>query len=341
MTALATYPPAGQGMASFDPALQLGRAEPLGVGLKRVAMEQLKLAASGFFDDEADFGTAVHQSRKAIKRVRSLLRLIRGELKGEVFEFENRSLRDSARLLSDVRSSRAVVGAAGLIRDLYGELLAPGTFEELTVRLEHRRAMVELQAMEDPRTVGRVVRNLERAYGRYAAWPTDEEAMKPYGMGVRDSFEAIGPGLDVTYGRGRQDMVQAYASRRPDQFHAWRKRVKDLRHQMEFLAPLWPEVVVGTAMTADRLGLVLGEDHDLAELIALLGARPDLCPSPRERSLLGALAQQRRHELELAAEILGRRVYAERPESMVHRFGEYWGSRQMALSGHLDTLVVY
>ena len=149
------------------------------------------------------------------------------------------------------------------------------------------------------------------------------------------------PGLRGTYDDGRLGMVRAYRRGDPGDFHEWRKRVKDLRHQMEFLAPLWPEVVVGTAMTLNRLGDLLGEDNDLAELLGLLHERPDLCPNPRERSLFRALASQRRNELQLASEILGRRVYAEQPKSVASRFGEYWGARQMAINGGLDTLVVY
>jgi hypothetical protein len=45
--------------------------------------------------------------------------------------------------------------------------------------------------------------------------------------------------------------------------------------------------------------------------------------------------------LQVAAEILGRRVYAEEPKSVTSRFGEYWGARTMALQGSLDTIVVY
>ena len=135
--------------------------------------------------------------------------------------------------------------------------------------------------------------------------------------------------------------MTAYRRSTPEDFHKWRKRAKYLRHQMEFLAPLWPEVIAGVAVTLDRLGEILGEDHDLAELVSLLYERPDLCPNPRERSLFAALAQQRRSELHVAAEILGRRVYAEKPGSLQARFGEYWDSRQLAISQPLDTLVVY
>ena len=105
--------------------------------------------------------------------------------------------------------------------------------------------------------------------------------------------------------------------------------------------PLWPEVVGGMAVTLDKLGLVLGEDHDLAELLELLRLRPDMCPNPRERSLFAALVSQRRAELQIAAEVLGRRIYAEKPSSFRHRFGEYWDARTLALTAPLDTVVVY
>lgn len=341
MTALATYPTTDPGLASFDSQLQLGRSEPLAVGVKRVTMEQLELAASGYFDGESDFGASVHESRKAIKRTRSLLRLIRGELSERIYEYEDTSLRQTGGMVSEVRSAAAVVGAAALIRDLYGDLLAEDTFVEMIRRLSQRRDIIELRALEDPHLVGRVVRNLERAYNRYASWPTDEDAREVYGMGIRNSFDAIRPGLEGTYRTGRVEMVQAYEEPTARRFHQWRKRAKYLRHQMEFLAPLWPEVIVGVAMTLERLGLILGEEHDLAELLGLLRERPDLCPNPRERSLFSALAAQRRAELQTAAEVLGRRVYAEKPDSLSERFGEYWGSRQLAIASPLDTIVVY
>ncbi|HSM45506.1 MAG TPA: CHAD domain-containing protein [Acidimicrobiia bacterium] len=341
MTVLATTTPGEQDLAAFDTSLQLGESEPLGNGVKRVTMEQLEHAAGGFFAGDVGLRGAVHESRKSIKRVRSLLRLVRGELPGEIFDFENSSLQKTARLVAEIRTAQGVLDAATSIQDLYGELLAEGTFSDLIRRLSRRRDLTELNAVEDPNLVGRVVRSLERAYNRYGSWPTDPEARAVYGLGIRDSFEAVAPGLSTTYGTGRQSMVRAYQREGPEDFHEWRKRVKDMRHQMEFRAPLWPEVVVGTAMTLERLGNVLGEDNDLAELLTLLRERPDLCPNPRERSLFRALASQRRGELHIAAEILGRRVYAENPDSLTARFGEYWGARKMAIEGSLDTIVVY
>ncbi len=341
MTALATYSRNDTDVSTFDQRLQLGQAEILAVGVKRVTMDQLELAAGGYFDGEDEFAGAVHESRKAIKRIRALLRLIRPELSERVYEYEDHTIRDTARLVGEIRSVTAVTEAALLIRDLYGDLLADGTFEELTSRLSHRRDLIELHALEDPNLVTRVVRNLEKAYHRYSSWPTDPDAREVYGLGIRDNYASIEQGLHSTYGRGRKQMVAAYTTPTDENFHQWRKRAKYLRYQMEFLAPLWPEVVAGLAMTLDHLGMLLGEDHDLAELLALLHAQPELCPNPRERSLFSALVTQRRAELQVAAEILGRRLYAEKPSSLQHRFGEYWESRKMALEASLDTITVY
>lgn len=341
MTTLAAYAPTGQGLGAVDETLRLGHAEPLGEGLKRVSLEQFVHAAAGYLRGNGDFGVAVHESRKSMKRLRALLRLVRAELPDKIFRFENRSLRDIAHVVSPIREAAAFVEAAHIICDLYGDLLAEGTFDEMVVNLTKRREGMETRALEDPSLVPRVVRDLERAHNRFAAWPTDPEARDAYGVGIRDDYSAIRPGLHATYEKGRRNMVDAYHTRTAADFHSWRKRVKDLRHQMEFLVPLWPEMIASLASTLDRLGGILGEDHDLAELMRLLAIEPELVPDPTERSLFAALANHRRRELQTAAEVLGRRVFADKPGSLSGRFGEYWESRTLALGAPADTIFIY
>jgi CHAD domain-containing protein len=133
-------------------------------------------------------------------------------------------------------------------------------------------------------------------------------------------------------------MVAAYKRPNSEHFHLWRKRVKYLKHQMEILTPMWPEVMIGMAITLDRIADLLGQDHDLAELLQLLSDRPDLCPNPMERSLMNALAQQRRSDLQTASRILGRRIYAESASSLSGRLESYWEAMEAARAVRLTSL---
>jgi CHAD domain-containing protein len=256
--------------------------------------------------------------------------LIRSEVGEKVYRYENSTMRDTSRLLSEVRTSAVLVNGAEDIRDIYAPILAPHTFQEVVERLTSHRDRMEQRAMEDPDVVPRVVSNLERARQRYESWPTDGEARDVYGVGIRNAYLAIGPGLKRTHARGRAEMVAAYRKPSAAAFHLWRKRAKYLKHQMEILTPVWPEVMIGMTLTLDRIAEVLGQDRDLAELLETLANRPDICPNPLERSLMSALAEQRRSDLQTAARILGRRIYAERPEGFAGRVGAYWESMDLA-----------
>lgn len=320
------------------PSFRLQGGEPLGAGLKRLSLGAIDEAIAGFYDGEDLFREAVHTSRKATKKVRALLRLIRSEVGEKVYRFENAAMRDTSRILSEVRTSAVLVNGAQDIRDIYAPILAEGTFDEVVVRLGTHRDRLEQRAMEDPDVVPRVVSNLERARERYQSWPADSEARAVYGVGIRQDFEAIGPGLTRTQARGRAEMVAAYRRPSPTAFHQWRKRAKYLKHQMEILTPLWPEVMVGMTLTLDRISEVLGQDRDLAELLETLAHRPDVCPNPLERSLMSALAEQRRTDLQTAARILGRRIYAEKPEAFSVRLSSYWESMELARTTTLASI---
>jgi CHAD domain-containing protein len=247
-------------------------------------------------------------------------------------------MRDTSRLLSEVRTSAILVNGAQDIRDIYAPILAPGTFDEVVERLTVQRDRIEQRAMEDPDVVPRVVSNLERARQRYESWPTGADARRIYGVGIRHHYRAIGPGLKRTHARGRAEMVAAYRKPSPAAFHQWRKRAKYFKHQMEILTPLWPEVMIGMTLTLDRIAEVLGQDRDLAELLDTLANRPDICPNPLERSLMSALAEQRRSDLQTAARILGRRIYAESPDAFTQRLGAYWESMELARTTTLASI---
>lgn len=302
----------------------LGSREPVGEALRRITVEQLDGAIEGLVAD-ADVDTAVHEARKAMKRLRAVLRLVRDVIGDGIYRAENDVLRDTARVLAPVRDGWVMVETVAGLRERYRDHLRSTAFVMTLERMEERHLRRRAGVLEDADGMRRVVRTLRSARARYAAWPIDDELAQAYGRTpVRHAFETIAPGLERTYERGRREMRDALADPTPEHFHLWRKRVKYLRHQIEILEPLWPEVIGGYARSLEHLGDVLGEEHDLSVLLELLGANPELCPDPVERSLLAAVAVRRRSDLRLASAALGSRAYAEPAPRLVTRFAVYW-----------------
>ncbi len=307
---------------------QLTAREPLGEGLQRLSLAQLDEGIAGFME-AASPDDAIHRARKATKRLRAILRLVRGEIGERAYKYENRTLRDAARRISGVRDAAVAVETVQLLADRFEGALPIDVFDDLSERLDRRYLRIRERIVEESGAVDEVVATLARSRTRFAGWPTGESEKKVYGSAIRNRFSAIGPGLGQTYTRGRRDMRQSGSTPSAANFHAWRKGVKYLRYQTEILRPLWPEVVGGAAVTLERLSEYLGQEHDLAELLSLLTVDPQLCPDPVERSLLAALAQHRRLELQTGARALGMRVYAEKPAQFVERFAIYWKSNHL------------
>ncbi|HUP14842.1 MAG TPA: CHAD domain-containing protein [Acidimicrobiia bacterium] len=316
----------------------LNPGEPLAGGLRRLSLDQFDLALTGLRGQSVSRDVAIHEMRKAGKRIRALLLMVRPVIGERVFKAENAALRDAARLVSGVRDGAVLVDAVGRMRARYGQLLAPGIFLDLEDRLRRRHQRMLGRVLDDDDALEHVVGELHRARSRYAAWPIDLEdprfqINRSNRRAIANTFSSIGPGIAATYRDGQKEMKSAIEAPTTEHFHEWRKHVKYLRHQVEIVSPVWPEVVGGLATSLSHLGDVLGDDHDQAELVRLVGSLPDLMPDPDERNLLVALSQQRRRELQGAALVMGKRIYAEAPDRFALRLEAYWsawsvGSRQ-------------
>ncbi|NJM55271.1 MAG: CHAD domain-containing protein [Verrucomicrobiae bacterium] len=76
--------------------------------MRRIGVAQID-AAIGHLHSDADLAAIVHSTRKCMKKLRALLRMVRPGLSTGVFERENARFRDIARQLSDLRDSHVLV----------------------------------------------------------------------------------------------------------------------------------------------------------------------------------------------------------------------------------------
>jgi CHAD domain-containing protein len=298
-------------MALEVPEFRLDGGEYLAAGLQRVGLEQLDYAIEALCSLRIDIG--IHEARKALRRVRALLRLVRDPLGDRVYRTENVILRDAGRLIGSSRDATVMVETVAGLSFLYRDLLQPGAFDILRAHLLERDKLIRRRVAGS--RVEEVVETLGAARDRFAAWPRTT---------LDDGFDEITGGLTRVYRRGRNRMADAYRLETPEAFHVWRKRVRYLRFQMTLLEGMWPRLQQGIVNDLAYLADALGAEHDLAELYRLLEEEPEMLPDENARHLLQGLLLRNRARLQEAARPVGARLYAEEPEDFVRRLGMYW-----------------
>jgi len=81
-------------------SFRLHQGEPASKGLRRIAAEQLRKAVKRLQDQDRAGIASIHSARKSVKKVRAVLRLVKGEMPKDAYQSQNGLLRDAGRSLA-------------------------------------------------------------------------------------------------------------------------------------------------------------------------------------------------------------------------------------------------
>jgi CHAD domain len=288
--------------------------EPLAQALRRMALGQLDLAIELLAGDESGSANApsartIHETRKALKRLRALVRLLREELGEQEFRREHGILRDAARRLARARDAEVMLDTLdGLLRRHPRKLARRRPLIELRKRLVAERAAAAQRALSEEATRARVLHDLRGLRERARRWELPE----------RSGIAVVESDLRRIYRQGRRRyrrVARGKGGARAS--HEWRKRVKDLRYAAEILDRR------ALARRADKLGELLGEEHDLVVLADRLPP-PGRAPfkgkrGKRARKALLERIARRRRRLRRQALREGERLYRRKPKRFSRR----------------------
>jgi CHAD domain-containing protein len=298
-----------------ETSFQLRADQSLNESVRRVMREQLQ-AALGWLAASPDvpLDQRVHEVRKALKRLRATLRLVRSAIGESVYQLENSSLRNAARPLSQVRDSKILLDAFEELGESLPEN-AQKTFSKTGELLAAQRQQLLSDAKREDELLFNCRASLQAAYARLELWPL-----------IPERWRDVRRGLRQVYRRGRKGFRRSLTDSTPAQLHDWRKQAKYLRHQLELLSAIDSQKLNQTTEQAAELAALLGRDHDLF----LLGERLHSCLSgPSDAlvlDLLVAALEQRRFELQRQALSIARELYRRRPKRFARRVGRLWKS---------------
>ncbi len=282
-------------------------------GIQRIALGRAQKAAEELDDarNGTDFATSVHAARKDLKKLRGVLRLVRGELGEKVYRNENQRYRDAGRWLAQSRDAEVKAETLSALRERFDEELPPDLADAWLVALERERdEIVERVLNGDAKSlIAETMTTIEAGREEISTWSLEN-----------DSWELVEAGLLRSYRRSRRAMKRTRSDPVAENVHEWRKRTKDLWYQLRILRNAWPPVISETAEQAHELADLLGDHHDLAVLAEDLAARE----IAGDRDTAMALIDRRQSELLKCAFEVGERLLAEKSKAFGSRFESYW-----------------
>jgi CHAD domain-containing protein len=298
-------------------AYRLRRGEFVPDGMRRIARGQLDAGIEELAGQpNRKLDEAVHETRKRLKRLRASLRLERFAIGDETYRRENAAFRDLGQRLSAPRDARVLLETLDGLIERFGDELPRDELGPLRDQLEqsHKRAVTKLR--RGRATVDSVRDELEAARVRSASWTYDS-----------DGFEALRPGLQRIYRRGRRSMRAAAEEPSDEHLHEWRKRAKDLWHALQIVRPAAPKRMKALARQAHRLSDLLGDDHDLAVLREHIARLDVAFEQEATRTALLSAIDRRRGSLRREALKLGARIYRRRPKRFARSVERGWQKR--------------
>jgi Uncharacterized conserved protein len=262
-------------------------------------------------------GEGVHNARKQLKQLRSMLRLMRYGLSNKTYKRQNRVFRDAGRPLSEVRDADVMIETLDKLIEHYADQVQSNSFRKLRRALLERRKTIRKDLVGKQRVMGKVSRSLREEIPRIKKWTS-----------TKDDHRILLRGIQSTYAQAKKEMKIAIEENSDESFHQLRKSVKYLRYQLETLESIWPPVVCLMVDQTHQLADLLGLDHDLAVLESLVADECAKSCEPEEKELLHALVRQRKMELRKEAIVIGDKFFAETPKQFLKRLNAYWKSWQ-------------
>jgi CHAD domain-containing protein len=303
---------------------ELRRDESLGEGLRRICRKQVELALAFARGEKETDDTAVHETRKHLKKARAALQLVKEEIGRGLFKKQDRCLRDVGRLISEIRDAEVRLQT---VRQLQG-----------ITRQQKQRKYRKLEEM--------LLLELENFVAAFAEWHVQAIPMLE---GVRDEIDnwpvdqfdrdQLRRAVQRTYKCGRDALAEAKAKGTTECFHEFRSAAKQLWYQLRLLRPINPVVIVNLTDELGALGDLLGRAHDLSFLGDRLSQEHGRSQFKRESHELLAVIEASASDLQRGAADLAERFFSERPRDFGKRIAgwldDWTGTKSPSLAEEL------
>lgn len=298
--------------------------EELRAGVRRIAVEQIEKVSERprSADQRAVW---VHETRKALKRTRALLRCVRSGLADATWSEENAALREIARKLSGLRDRHVAQATIDGLRDRDETL--DGALDWLAGALaQPTPASPAGAARSSDATISWALTSLAKARRRLAR------------LDVAGEFTVVvADGLARCQAKGRKAVEHLAGDPTDEALHELRKSVQIYQRQQALVQLAWPEVQSVRIEAARAVAETLGAAQDLAVLARMAAehGQEDAGAAVHAARIVAA-CRRRQEELRSRALPLARRLFALRPRAVRAELETAWTAALALAKGAAD-----
>jgi CHAD domain-containing protein len=297
---------------------RLKAGQDVSVEVRRIVLKQLDTATSelrAIGDPESD--EAIHDARRRVKKIRAVIRLVRPAL-DKTYRDVDSDLSRVSRLLAPVADGQGLIVTLNTIAQRYRKVLPRRAVASLRTDLVERGRQTDSRAEAD--------HVLQKAASTLRA---ERARVKRWRLAV-DGFRAVAPGLKASVRRARDAMIDAWSHPTPQRHHTWRRYVKDHWFHVRLLETRCGNRLLHYQRRLEALDGILGEYHNVILLREVLVG--DSALSRREKARCLKVVARYQRTLRRHAQLLGARIYSEKPRRFVRRVKRLWRSVETAVA---------
>ena len=216
--------------------------------VQNVIDSQLKKTLDLLLDKNRSEAKKIHDIRKVFKKIRALLKLIKYDLKDkDIYTTQNEYYKNIGKLFSQSRDNVVLVKTFDKIIEKY----------ELD-RDKYNNPIQYLESTHNQEKFTVLLKEMEER--RKTVWVYQLKKKK----------KPLKKGLKKTYKKLKKRKKKAYKTNSDADFHEWRKAVKNYMYQLKLLQKNFPKKIKKSLKKIKKLADILGFDHDISVLKALL-----------------------------------------------------------------------
>ena len=267
--------------------------------IQRIAVEQLVVAAGEVAGRNVS-AASIHNARKAIKRARAVLRLLRCNGNTDAVKRQDCTLRDAGRILAKSRDTHIQLDALKQLSICRKSSLCRDLIQRLSDQEKHE------------------VKEAGKHLSRFTRAIRSTESKLPDLLAPGFEEETLALALEKSYRRSRKCYKRVRKTTTGKKLHEWRKTAKTFSYHLDLLAGIAAKKLKTVTRNAHQLTDYLGDDHDLFLLLQALthATGPDAIRVKRE-------LRKRRSKLQKCAFKVGCKTFDLAPPAFHRRISRY------------------